>query len=61
MITLIELFDVTMFPIKEMKTGKAIDGKFVINNPDLKIKRLGFDCRSVDFTVEFEEEPENEE
>lgn len=61
MITLLELFEVTTHSMKDMNTGEKIDDDFIINHPDLKIKRIGFDYHSFNFTVEFEKEPEDEE
>lgn len=54
MITLIELFDVAKLPMKDMDSGKAVDSKVVLANPDAVVKKIG--CTS-DFwiTVRYKE------
>ena len=60
MITLIELFDVTRLPMKDVDTGKTIDSKVVLSHPDAIVKSISFDMNTVDFLVEYEKEPEYE-
>lgn len=60
MITLIELFDITKLPMKDMKTGERIDSKVVLKHPDAIIKSISFDTKSIDITVDYEKEPEDE-
>ena len=56
MITLVELFDAVRFPMKNAETGKVLDGKAVLANPDTIVKSISFDVRSLDFVVELEGE-----
>lgn len=60
MITLIELFDVTRLPMKDMETGEKIDSKVVLAHPDAIVKSVSFDMNTIDFLVEYEKEPEDE-
>lgn len=60
MITLIELFDVARFPMKDAETGKKIDSKVVLAHPDAVVKSISFDLNTIEFKVEYEKEPEDE-
>lgn len=60
MITLIELFDVAQFQLKDMETGELINSKVVLGHPDAIIEKIGFDWREMQFTVRCKKEPENE-
>ena len=59
MITLEELFEVTMLPMKDMETGKKVDSKVVLAHPDAIVRRVGFDWKTMEFTVEYDKEPED--
>lgn len=59
MITLEELFEVNMLPMKDMETGKKIDSKVVLAHPDSIVRKVGFDWRTMEFTVEYDKEPED--
>lgn len=61
MITLIEFFDVAMLPMIDMETGKKIDSKVVLQHPDAIITNIGFNWRTLEFTVEYIKEPEDAE
>lgn len=60
MITLIELFERTRLPMKDMETGEKIDSKVVLAHPDAVVKSVSFDINTIDFLVEYEKEPEDE-
>ena len=59
MITLIELFDVTKFPMKDMESGEEVDSKIVLAHPDAIVRSIGFDWKTLEFTVEYDKEPED--
>lgn len=59
MITLIELFDVTKFPMKDMESGEKVDSKIVLAYPDAIVRSIGFDWNTFEFTVEYDKEPED--
>lgn len=61
MITLVELFDVARLPMKDMETGEIINSKVVLAHPDAVVKSISFDMNTIDFLVEYEKEPEDEE
>lgn len=60
MITLMELFEVTRLPMKDMETGEKVDSKVVLAHPDAVVKSISFDMNTIDFEVEYEKEPEDE-
>ena len=60
MITLIELFDVARFPMKDMDSGEVVDSKVVLANPDAVVEKIG--CTSdFEITVRYNKEAQNEE
>lgn len=59
MITLIELFDVTKFPMKDMESGEKVDSKIVLAHPNAIVRSIGFDWKTLEFTVEYDKEPED--
>lgn len=61
MITLEELFEVTLLPMKDMETGKEVDSKVVLEHPHAIVRRVGFDWNTLEFTVLYEKEPEDAE
>lgn len=54
MITLMELFDVARFPMKDMDSGEAVDSRVVFAHPDAVVEKIA--CTS-DFwiTVRYKE------
>lgn len=60
MITLWELFNAALLPMKDIKTGEKIDSKVVLKNPDARVKNISCDER-FNLLVEYEKEPEDEE
>ena len=59
MITLMELFDVARFPMKDMDSGEAVDSKIVLAHPDVIVEKIG--CTSdFEITVRYNKEDEDE-
>ena len=59
MITLIELFDVSMLPMIDMKTGEKIDSKVVLKYPNARVEKIS--CTAgYDIKVKYEKEPKDE-
>ena len=40
MITLMELFDVARFPMKDMDSGEVVDGKVVLAHSDAVVEKI---------------------
>lgn len=59
MITLLELFDVTMLPLVDMQTGERIDDKVMLAHKDAKVLTISA-SRDFDILVNYEKEPEDE-
>lgn len=60
MITLMELFDVARFPMKDMDSGEAVDSKVVLAHPDAVVEKIG--CTSdFEITVRYNKEAHDEE
>lgn len=56
MITLVELFEVSLFPLMDMDTGEKVDSKVVLKHPDAKVESLGFDTAKLYALVKYEKE-----
>lgn len=60
MITLLELFDVARFPMKDMDSGEAVDSKVVLAHPDAVVVKIG--CTSdLWITVRYAKEAQDED
>lgn len=60
MITLMELFDVARFPMKDMDSGEVVDSRVVLAHPDAVVEKIAC-TNDLWITVRYKKEAQDED